>query len=94
VDSGKFVTIKYSGRRMVNDSTFESNTYPDLQVGVGAVIDGWDEGLQAFNEGGKGVLYIPAYLAYGKNPRPGPIQPDDALIFDIEILKVADNPGE
>ena len=93
-DSGKYVTVKYSGRRMANDSTFESNTYPDLQLGVGDVILGWDEGLQLFNEGGKGTLYIPAYLGYGKTPRPGPIKPNDALIFDIEIVKVSDKPGE
>jgi FKBP-type peptidyl-prolyl cis-trans isomerase len=93
-DSGKYVTIKYSGRRLANDSTFETNVYPNLLLGVGDVIAGWDEGLQLFNEGGKGTIYIPGYNAYGKTPRPGPIKPDDALIFDVEILKVADKPGE
>jgi FKBP-type peptidyl-prolyl cis-trans isomerase FkpA len=93
-DSGKYVTVKYTGRRLENDSVFQSSIYP-LQLGVGAVIPGWDEGLQLFNEGGKGTIYIPGYRAYGNNPRPGsPFKPGDALIFDVEILKVSDKPNE
>lgn len=90
--AGKYLLVKYSGRRLATDSVFEANTYP-LQVGMGSVIAGWDEGLQQFNEGGKGTLYVPAYMGYGNNPRPGgPIKPGDALIFDVEIIKVSDQP--
>jgi FKBP-type peptidyl-prolyl cis-trans isomerase FkpA len=91
--AGKFVTVKYSGRLLSNDSTFESGVYPNLQLGTQSAIDGWDEGLLLFKEGGKGTLYIPGYLAYGKNPRPGsPFKPDEPLIFDVEIVKVSDSP--
>ena len=90
--AGKFVTVKYSGRRLANDSTFEANTYPNIQLGRGSVIPGWEEGLLLFKEGGKGTIYIPGYLAYGKNPQPGsPFKADDALIFDVEMLKVSDS---
>jgi len=90
---GKFLTVKYSGRFLRNDSTFQANTYPGLELGVGAVIGGWDEGLQLFNEGGKGTIYIPGFLAYGKNPNPNsPFKPDDALIFDVEVVKVSNTP--
>lgn len=89
-DSGKFVTVKYTGRILATDSVFQSNVYP-LQLGVDEVIAGWTEGLRSFHEGDKGTLYIPGYLAYGKRVAPGsPFKPDDALIFDIEILKVSD----
>lgn len=89
---GKYVNVKYSGRVLRTDSTFESNVYP-LHLGEDQVISGWTEGLQLFKEGGKGTLYIPGFRAYGANPRPGSgFQPYEALIFDIEILKVSDTP--
>lgn len=88
---GKYVTIKYTGRKLATDSVFESSTYPSLQLGMSNVIEGWEDGLLMFREGGKGTLYIPGYLAYGQNPRPGsPFGPNEALIFDVEILKVSD----
>lgn len=92
---GKYVTVKYSGRRLATDSVFEANTYPGLHLGIDPVIRGWDEGLQLFKEGGKGTIYIPAYLGYGSNPQPGsPIKVNDALIFDIEMLSVADEAAQ
>jgi FKBP-type peptidyl-prolyl cis-trans isomerase len=91
---GKYVTVKYTGKVLATDSTFESNVYP-LQLGVDPVIAGWTEGLQAFHEGDKGTLYIPGYRGYGKNIRPdSPFGPDAALIFDVEILKVSDTPPQ
>lgn len=90
IKSGKYVEIKYTGKVLTTDSVFESNVY-SFQVDIGSAIDGWHEGLKLFKEGGKGTLYIPGYLAYGKNPGPGST-PHEALIFDIEVLKVSDNP--
>jgi FKBP-type peptidyl-prolyl cis-trans isomerase FkpA len=91
-DSGKFITVKYTGRLLTTDSVFESNVYP-LQLGVDPVIAGWQQGLKAFKEGGKGTLYVPGHMAYGKNPPPGsPFGPNAALIFDVEMIRVADKP--
>lgn len=91
--NGKYVTVKYSGRILRTDSTFESNVYPSLELGTASVITGWDEGLLLFKEGGKGTLYIPGYMGYGKEVRPGsPFGPNEALIFDVELLKVSDLP--
>jgi FKBP-type peptidyl-prolyl cis-trans isomerase len=87
---GKFVNVKYTGRVLRTDSTFESSEYP-LQLGEDMVIAGWTEGLQKFNAGGKGTLYIPGFRAYGANPREGSgFRPFEALIFDVEILSVSD----
>lgn len=86
--NNKFVNVKYSGRLLRTDSVFQSNTYA-FKLGTGAVIRGWDEGLLLFKEGGKGTLYIPGFLAYGKNPGPGS-RPFEALIFDVELLQVSD----
>jgi FKBP-type peptidyl-prolyl cis-trans isomerase len=89
-DSGKYVTVKYAGKILANDSLFQSNSFT-FQLGQGKVISGWDEGLKAFKEGGKGTLYIPGFRAYGKNPPQGsPFKPFEALKFDVEMLKVSD----
>lgn len=86
--SGKFVNVKYSGRTLRTDSVFQESEYT-FQLGTGGVIQGWDDGIPMFNKGGKGTLYIPGYLAYGKNPGPGANgKPYDALVFDIEVLGV------
>lgn len=53
------------------------------------VIPGWTEGLQLMSEGDRFRFFVPPELAYGENPRPGGvIGPNDALIFDVELLKV------
>lgn len=89
-ETGKYVTVKYDGKFLVSDSSFQANVYT-FPLGQGEVIDGWDEGLLLFKEGGKGTLYVPGFRAYGKNPREGsPFKPFEPLKFDVEMLKVSD----
>lgn len=84
LNDGDTVTVKYTGKRLATDSVFQSSTYT-FPLGQGRVIEGWDEGLKLFKSGGKGTLYIPGFLAYGKNGN-RPFKPFDPLIFDIEVL--------
>jgi FKBP-type peptidyl-prolyl cis-trans isomerase FkpA len=83
---GDTVTVKYTGKILATDSVFQSNSYT-FPLGVGEVIQGWDEGIKLFGKGGKGTLFIPGFLAYGKNARP-PFRPFEALVFDIEVLDI------
>ena len=101
VDTGKQVSVMYTGK-LFNGTSFDSNIDPKFQhtepysFVIGSqppgAIEGWDDGLRMFKKGGKGKLYIPSMLAYGANPRPGPIKPFDNLMFDIEIVDVQDAP--
>ena len=82
------VEVNYKGT-LVNGDTFDSSydrgqaaTFP-----IGNVIPGFREGMMLMKEGGKSILYIPAALAYGKQAPPS-IGPDQALIFEVELLKV------
>lgn len=88
VVDGKYVTVKYTGKKMLADSTFESNSF-SMPIGKGGSIPGFEDGLKQFKEGGKGTIYIPGYLAYGKN-HPPIFKPYEALAFDVEITKVSD----
>ena len=95
VDSGKYCSIRYTGKVFPTMKTFETNMEPgkptfDVQVGTHAVIPGWDEGLKYFKKGGKGTLYIPFFLAYGAQPGPGGKQ-YESLVFDIEVANVSDS---
>jgi len=85
---GKYVVIKYTGKFPETDSVFESNVYT-FKLGTGVVIRGWDDGLKLFNVGGNGTLYIPAYMAWGKDPGPGN-KTNQPVIFDVKVLSVAD----
>lgn len=89
VVNGKFVTVKYDGRFMMTDSSFQANSYT-FKLGEGKAIPGWDEGLLLFKEGGKGTLYIPGSRAYGKTPPQGsPFKPMEPLKFNVEVIKVS-----
>ncbi|HSU26993.1 MAG TPA: FKBP-type peptidyl-prolyl cis-trans isomerase [Chitinophagaceae bacterium] len=89
-ENGKYVSVQYTGKILRTDSVFQSNSYT-FQLGMGNVIQGWDEGLLLLKEGGSATFYIPSFLAYGKNPQPGsPFKPFDDLIFDVVLKDVSD----
>lgn len=95
VEANKKVTVNYTGK-LLDGSVFDSNTDPkfnhvqpfDFTVGVGQVIKGWDEGLQLFNVGGKGILIIPSRLGYGSRSAGPSIPANSVLVFDVEVLDV------
>ena len=70
------------------DSSLDRGQPLAIPIGVGQVIQGWDEGLMSMREGGKRTLYIPAHLGYGRRGAGGDIPPNADLIFDVELVKV------
>lgn len=84
------VTVHYEGT-LVDGTVFDSSYERDEPVTfpVGGVIAGWTEALQMMNEGGHWKLYLPPSLAYGEQGAPPKIGPNEALVFEVELLEVA-----
>jgi FKBP-type peptidyl-prolyl cis-trans isomerase FklB len=86
------VTVHYRGT-LINGTEFDSS-YKRGQpatVQVKAVIRGWTEVLQLMKEGSKWQLFIPPELAYGERGTAGQIQPNSALIFEMELISIKEN---
>ena len=59
-----------------------------IEFPLNAVIKGWTEGMKLIGPGGKIVLYVPAELAYGAEGSGSSIVPNEALMFEVELLDV------
>jgi len=68
------------------DSSVDRGQPFSFTLGVGQVIQGWDEGVATMKKGGKRTLHIPAALGYGARGAGGVIPPNADLIFDVELL--------
>jgi FKBP-type peptidyl-prolyl cis-trans isomerase FklB len=83
------VKVNYHGTR-IDGSVFDSSVDrgEPFQTRLNQVIKGWTLGVTKMSVGSKYILYIPSSLAYGANPRPGPVKPNDVLIFEVELLEI------
>jgi peptidylprolyl isomerase len=92
---GKKVTVHYTGWLNNNgelgkkfDSSVDRGEPFSFAIGVGYVIQGWDEGVMSMKVGEKRRLYIPAQLGYGSRGAGAVIPPNAHLIFDVELISV------
>lgn len=89
------VTVNYRGTLpdgTVFDSSYdrgEPATFP-----VNGVIPGWTEALQLMKPGSKYKIYLPPALAYGERGAGGDIGPNQALVFEVELISVSKAPAE
>ncbi|MHA7293964.1 FKBP-type peptidyl-prolyl cis-trans isomerase [Arthrobacter sp. HLT1-21] len=68
------------------DSSWNRGAPLDFKVGIGQVIQGWDQGLLGMKVGGRRRLEIPASLAYGDRGAGGAIAPGESLIFVVDLM--------
>lgn len=89
------IVVNYEGTLLNGtkfDSSFDRHQPFEVQIGVGQVIKGWDQGIIGMKVGGRRILTIPSSLAYGAQGAGGGIIPPNAgLIFKIELLEIKDN---
>ena len=88
---GDSVTVHYTG--WLEDGTkfdrsIELNQPFTFKLGVGQVIQGWDDGVATMKVGGKSKFFIPPELGYGSRGAGGVIPPNANLIFEVELLSI------
>ena len=73
-----------------NNMFSEERPYEPLpvNVGMGQVIPGWDEGLMLLKKGSKAKLIIPSPLGYGEGGAGEMIPANSILVFDVEVTDV------
>mmetsp|Transcript_4569 Transcript_4569/g.5599 ORF Transcript_4569/g.5599 Transcript_4569/m.5599 type:complete len:108 (+) Transcript_4569:96-419(+) len=89
---GDRCTVHYTGTLTdgsVFDSSFKRNKPFQFTVGVGQVIQGWDEGVMTMKVGEKCKLNITSDYGYGPRGAGGVIPPNADLIFEVELLGIA-----
>lgn len=97
VKKGQTIAVRYLGQAFDGDKPFDEN-FGDtgtgqpttFSIGTGAVIKGWDQGLEGMPVGSRVVLEIPPELGYGAEGSPDSGIPKNAtLVFMIDILAAA-----
>ena len=83
------VEVHYHGTT-IDGNVFDSSVDRGVpaEFPLGAVIEGWQEGVQLMKVGEKFKFYVPAELGYG-DFSPSPAIPAGAtLIFEVELLAI------
>jgi FKBP-type peptidyl-prolyl cis-trans isomerase FklB len=82
------VEVHYHGT-LISGEVFDSSVDrgEPAKFRLNGVIKGWTEALQLMKAGDKWKLFIPSELAYGESGN-NSIGPNEALIFEVELLSI------
>lgn len=78
------VTVAYKGY-FLDGTVFDESD--GISFDLHSSISGWKEGISYFKEGGSGIIFMPASLAYGNNDSNN-IPGGSVLVFVVELIKV------
>lgn len=87
------VKVNYEGKLL--DGTIFDSSYQrgePVVMTVRDLVPGWVEALQMMRPGDQWLLYVPPALGYGDKGA-GPIPPNSVLVFKLELIAVAPDPG-
>lgn len=91
VKNKDIISVHYTGY-LENGTKFDSSLDRgepfEFQIGLGQVIQGWEQGLIGMKVGEKRKLTIPPELGYGSSGAGGVIPPNATLIFEVELLEI------
>jgi FKBP-type peptidyl-prolyl cis-trans isomerase FkpA len=84
------VKAHYTGK-LPDGKVFDSSKGgAPLTFPLRGVIKCWTEGLQLMRVGGKAQLVCPPAIAYGAAGLPGAIPPNATLVFEVELVDIAE----
>ncbi len=96
-ENGQVLTVEYTGWLYVIGAPDNKGTAFDstdgaqpfvFTLGVGQVIQGWDQGLVGMQVGGERRLAIPPELGYGEDGSGNIIPPNATLLFEVLLLSI------
>lgn len=85
------VTVHYRGSKVDGhefDSSFARGVPAVFQVN--SVLEGWQEVLPLMREGAMWQIFLPPELAFGMRGDPPMIGPNEALQFDIRLVRIGE----
>jgi len=89
-ENGDTLTVDYQGW-LENGTQFDSSIERGVPfiftLGIGQVIQGWDEGILGMKVGGIRELIIPPHLGYG-NQAIYPIPANSILTFEVQLISI------
>jgi FKBP-type peptidyl-prolyl cis-trans isomerase FkpA len=87
------VRVHYRGM-LIDGTEFDSSYKRDepAQFPLNGVIPCWTEGVQKMKVGGKARLVCPSDIAYGDRGAPPNIPGGATLVFEVELLEIAEAP--
>ena len=95
-EPGRAVAVHYTGWLYIDgmkgrkfDSSRDGGQPFIFVLGAGQVIAGWDEGVAGMKVGGSRTLIVPPQAGYGEAGAGETIPPGATLMFDVELLGVA-----
>jgi len=89
------VTVNYRG--MLVDGTEFDNTWArgtPVSFAVNSVLSGWQDVIPRMHVGDRWKVVIPSRLAYGEAGALPRIGPNEALVFDIQLLDIKAGAGK
>lgn len=89
-EAGDEVSVHYIGTLKDGtkfDSSYDRGEPFTFTIGIGQVIQGWDQGIVGMKVGEKRILEIPSELGYGEAGQ-GSIPRNAGLVFETELVSI------
>lgn len=89
---GDTISVQYCGVGLITGQPFDSSwargAPATFALVEGGLIQGWIDGVPGMRVGEQRALVIPGPLAYGDSSPGGSIQPNETLVFLVELVDV------
>ncbi|MET4223801.1 FKBP-type peptidyl-prolyl cis-trans isomerase [Oerskovia enterophila] len=88
IEAGQVITVRFTGVAWSTGEVVDSNWAPgalpaSTMVGIGQIIEGWEQGLLEQSVGSQVLLVVPPSLAYAGTAKP---YADETLVYVVDIL--------